>query len=90
MNMAKARDKVWFCDDDGDKVPATVTKGQTLVNGLPAKDSYDAETVDLSMHTEFTDEGGTTHSQIHGGYTGAKQAKTETDQQTPGRWWPRS
>lgn len=88
--MAKARDSVWFCDENGDKQPARVTKGQTLVDGLPAKDSYDAETVDLAFYEEHTDEGGITHSKILGGFTGAKQAKTATDQQTPGRWWPRS
>jgi hypothetical protein len=88
--MAKVRDKVWFCDPDGEKVPAVVTKAQTFVDGLPASDSYDAETVDVVVHDEQTDEGGIVHSKIVGGHSAVKQAKTATDQQTPGRWWPRS
>lgn len=87
--MAKRRDRVWYIDDSGAKVAATVTRAQTMVNGLPAKDSYDADTVDLSLHHEVEDEGGTTHSMIAGGVVGAKAAKTEADQKTPGHWWPR-
>lgn len=87
--MAKARDKVWFVDDKGKKWPALVVKGQTLVDGLPAPDSYDAETVDLAFYNSNEDDGGTVHQQIAGGATAVKQAKTAKDQTTPNHWWPR-
>ena len=86
--MAKRRDRVWYLDEHGVKVPAFVTRAQTTVNGLPAADSYDADTVDLSLHVEHEDEGGTKHSTITGGVVGAKIAKTEADQKVPGHWWP--
>lgn len=86
--MAKNRDKVWYCDGDGQRA-ASVTRAQTFVNGLLAKDSYDAETVDLALYNEHTDEAGEVHLQIAGGVTAAKLAKTEADQKTAGFWWPK-
>ena len=79
MNM-NVRDLIWFCDADGTKMPARVTRA----------DQDDAETVDVAMYIEFTDEAGITHAQIHGGHAGAKQAKTPEEQKTPGHWWVRS
>ena len=87
--MAKRRDRVWYMDEHHQKVPAFVVRAQTTVNGLPAPDSYDADTVDLSLHGEAEDESGVIHSMITGGVVGAKLAKTEADQKTPGHWWPR-
>lgn len=88
--MAKVRDKVWYVDKDGKKWSAHVTKAQTLVDGLPAPDSYDVDTVDISLHSEHTDEAGITHSMIVGGVTAAKMAKTSADQKSPNHWWPKS
>lgn len=87
--MAKPRDRVWYVDDKGEKHPAVVTKGQTLVDGIPTADSYDTNTVDLALHVEHIDEAGVAHSMITGGVAGAKRALTTDDQKQPGHWWPK-
>ena len=66
----------------------TVTKGETLVDGIPADDSYDPDTVDLAFHVVHKDDSGTDHSMIEGGVVAVKRAKSADEQKKPGHWWP--
>lgn len=88
--MAKPQDKIYYCDAEGHKRLAVVTRGETIVDGLPVPGSYDADTVDLSVLAGNEDGTGVTHFTIEGGVVGAKRAKTQDDQKSPGHWWPRS